>query len=68
LRMQLLLNAFFIRTPVVTHDVCYAIVFNGIPELSPGVGVAGTHHAVEKSFSISINSNPYPANVFLEPV
>jgi hypothetical protein len=64
LLMQLLRNAFFIRTPVVTHDVCYAIVFNGIPELSPGVGVAGTHNAVEKSFPFRSTAIPIQQTFF----
>ena len=67
LRVQFSRNEFFIRTPVVTHNVRYAVVFDGIPELSPSFRVAGTHFAVEEAFPMSINSNPYPAIVFLEP-
>ena len=67
LRMPLWRNELFIGTPVVTHDVRYAVVFNGIPEFSSGFRVAGTHFAIEEAFPISINSNPYPAIVFFEP-
>ena len=67
LRMQLWRDKLFIGVPVVAHDIRYAVVFNGIPELPSGFRVAGTHFAFEEAFPMSINSNPYPAIVFFEP-
>ncbi len=67
LRMQLFRNEFFIRTSAVTHDVRYAVVFDGVPAFSSGFRVAGAHFAAEEAPPMSINSHPYPAVVFFEP-
>jgi hypothetical protein len=66
--MQFWRDELFIGAPVVTHDVRYAVVFNGIPELSSGFRVAGAHFAVEEAFPMPINSNPYPTIVFFGPM
>ena len=67
LGMQFWRHELFIGAPVVAHDIGYAVVFDGIPELAPGFRATGAHFAVEEALPISINSNPYPAIVFFEP-
>lgn len=37
--MQRWRDELFIRTPITTHDTCYVVVLNRVPELSPSVGI-----------------------------
>jgi len=67
LRMQPWRDELFIGLPIVTHDIRYAVVFDGVPAFSSGFRVAGTHFAAGESPPMSINSNPCPAIVFFEP-
>ena len=55
-----------VRFPIIGHDA--SDVLEGTPQLSSCCCVAAIQYAVDESFSMSINSNPYPAVVFFEAI
>ena len=59
-------NEMLVRFPKICHYLFDFFVLQGVPQLFAGCCVAGAQYAVDEPFSISINSNPYPAVVFFE--
>ncbi len=66
--MQLFRNKIFVWFPIVGRYFSDFDILDGIPELFAGCCSAIAQYAVDESFPISINSNPYPAVVFFEEI
>ncbi len=58
----------FARLPEISHHLLDFFIFKGVPQFFAGFRTAVAQYAVDESFSIPINSNPYPAVVFLEEI
>ena len=61
-------NKSFIRAPVIGHHIPDSQRSYRLPELFSSCCVPRTQYAVEEAVPISINSNPYPAIVFFDPM
>ena len=57
-----------VRFPKICHHLFDFFILDGVPQLFTGCRITGAQYAVDESFSMSINSNPYPAVVFFEEI
>ena len=57
-----------VRFPKICHHLLDFFFLEDIPQLFTGCCVTVAQYAVDESFSMSINSNPYPAAVFFEEI
>ena len=56
------------RSPVVGHDPPDAPALDGVPQPPSGLCAAVARGAADEPLPMPVNSNPYPAEVFFEPM
>ena len=61
-------NKFSIRFPIIRAYFPLYFRFNFLPEFFSRLRPSCANFAIDKSFPISINSNPYPNEVFFDPM
>ncbi len=68
LKQLLFRYKFIISFPIVGTYYSFGKFFNFIPELFPCFSSSCANFTIDEPVPISINSNPYPAVVFFEPI
>ncbi len=68
LNQLLFRNKFIISFPIVSTNYPFGKFFNFFPELFSSFGSSCANFTIDEPVPISINSNPYPAVVFFEPI
>jgi len=68
LYMYVAWDKMFVRFPEICHHLLDFFVLEGVPQLFSGCCAAVAQYAVDESFPMSINSNPYPTVVFFEEI
>ncbi len=64
LEMDITRNKLLVRFPMICHHLLYFFVFDLVPLPPSSLGATVAKYTVDKFFSTSVNSSPYPTVVF----